>query len=73
MGATLPIIWVGGGREHLVLVVNPLRTAGYEKILQPGRQGFLNARIVTTQPFIYMVFVLQEVQIMSTRCQKKAG
>jgi hypothetical protein len=29
--------------------LNPLRTAGWEKILQPGRQGFLNARRVTKQ------------------------
>jgi hypothetical protein len=33
--------------------INPLQMAGWEKILQPGRQGFLNARRVTTQPFIY--------------------
>jgi hypothetical protein len=29
--------------------LSPLWTAGWEKILQPGRQGFLNARRVTTQ------------------------
>jgi hypothetical protein len=27
--------------------INPLRTAGWEKILQPGQQGFLNAGRVT--------------------------
>jgi hypothetical protein len=30
------------------VVLNPLRTGGWEKILQPGRQGVLNASRITT-------------------------
>jgi hypothetical protein len=43
--------------NHLVL--NTLRTAGWEKILQPGRQGFLNARRVTKQAVLLEKLVQQ--------------
>jgi hypothetical protein len=34
--------------KDIMIFVNPLRMAGWEKILQPGRQVFLNAGRVTT-------------------------
>jgi hypothetical protein len=36
-----------------------MRTAGWEKILQPGRQGFLNARRVTKQAVLFEKLVQQ--------------
>jgi hypothetical protein len=38
---------------------NPLRTAGWEKVLQPGWQGFLNARSVTKQAVLLEKLVQQ--------------
>jgi hypothetical protein len=38
---------------------NPLQTAGWEKILQLGRQGFLNARRVTKQSVLLEKLVQQ--------------
>jgi hypothetical protein len=41
------------------LHVNPLQTAGWEKIRQPGWQGFLNARRVTKQAVLLKKLVQQ--------------
>jgi hypothetical protein len=43
----------------VIKAINPLRTAGWEKILQPGRQGFLNARRVTKQAVLLEKLVQQ--------------
>jgi exonuclease III len=51
------LLYLGSTKSELIISgdtninyhINPLRTAGWEKILQPGRQGCLNARRVTTE------------------------
>jgi hypothetical protein len=45
--------------EQYRYVINPLWTAGWEKILQPGREGFLNARRVTKQAVLLEKLVQQ--------------
>jgi hypothetical protein len=42
-----------------VVIINPLWTAGWENILQPGRQGFLNAHRVTMQAVLLEKLVQQ--------------
>jgi hypothetical protein len=45
--------------KYFSTLLNPLQTAGWEKILQPGQQGFLNAWGVTTQAVLLEKLVQQ--------------
>jgi hypothetical protein len=52
-------IYVLKKERYTPYLLNPLRTAGWEKIIQPGRHGFLNARRVTKQAVLLEKLVQQ--------------